>query len=67
MYGAVVAVRYVLFDSGYGGATRMGVLIASGAMVYCAASFIFNRKGVLEVLGMIRSIALSKRASPMQS
>ena len=64
MYGAVVAVRYVLFDSGYGGATRMGVLIASGALVYCAASLMLNRKGVLEVLGMIRSIALSKRASP---
>jgi O-antigen/teichoic acid export membrane protein len=61
MYGAVIAARYILTD-GQGGALRMCVLIAVGALAYCAVSFGLNRKGTLVVLEMVRSIAMPKRA-----
>lgn len=60
MYGAVTSMRYLLAD-GQGGVLRLGVLIAVGALVYCAASFGINRKGTYEVLEMLRSIAMLKR------
>ncbi|MFZ3081483.1 lipopolysaccharide biosynthesis protein [Rhodoferax ferrireducens] len=67
MYGAVIAVRFIIAGYGLGGVLRMGVLIAVGAIAYCAVSFVLNRKGALEVIEMVRSIATSKRVSPMQT
>jgi len=63
MYGAVITARYVLAGYGHGGVLRMGVLISTGALAYCVVSLVINRKGALEVVEMVRSIATSKRAS----
>lgn len=63
MYCAVIAARYVLAGYGHGGVLRMGVLISTGALAYCVVSLVINRKGALEVVEMVRSIATSKRAS----
>src|SRR5665647_1335680 len=65
MYCAVIAARYILAGYGHGGVLRMGVLIAAGALAYCIMSLVLNRKGALEVVEMVRSIAASKRASPI--
>jgi len=61
MYGAVALARYFLSEW-HGGVLRMALLILVGAMAYCAVSFAFNRKGVIEVVNMMQSIALSKRS-----
>ena len=59
MYCAVIAARHVL---GEGQAVlRMCILVAVGALTYCGASFGVNRKGTLEALGMIRSVAAPGR------
>jgi hypothetical protein len=39
----------------------MCILIAAGALAYCAVSFGLNRAGSREVLEMLRSIATTKR------
>ena len=62
MYGAVTATRHVL-EAGLGGVLRLGVLIAVGAIAYCAVSIGTNRNGTREVLEMIRSIAMTKRTT----
>lgn len=67
MYCVVIAARHILAGFGHGGTLLMGVLIAVGALVYCVVSLVLNRKGALEVLGMVWSIASSKKASPMQT
>ncbi|SCY15913.1 Membrane protein involved in the export of O-antigen and teichoic acid [Nitrosospira sp. Nl5] len=59
MYAAVTATRYIFAD-GQGGALRLCVLVAVGALAYCAISFGLNRKGTHEVLEMLRSIATLK-------
>jgi O-antigen/teichoic acid export membrane protein len=59
MYTAVTATRYIFAD-GQGGALRLCVLVAVGALAYCAISFGLNRKGTHEVLEMLRSIATLK-------
>ena len=62
MYGAVFSARYILSDW-HGGALRMIALITVGALTYCAASLLLNRKGAIEVLETLRGIATSKLAS----
>ena len=66
MYGAVVSARYILADW-QGGILHMGVLIAVGALTYCAVSFALNCKGTVEVIDMVRSIFMSKRAYTIQT
>lgn len=61
MYIAVTAVRY-FFMEGQGGVLRLCVLSAVGALTYSAVSFGLNRKGTNEVLEMLRSILVLKRA-----
>ncbi|MBA4141431.1 MAG: lipopolysaccharide biosynthesis protein [Nitrosospira sp.] len=61
MYIAVTATRY-FFMEGQGGVLRLCVLIAVGALAYCGTSFGLNRKGTNEVLEMLRSILVLKRA-----
>lgn len=61
MYGAVTLTRH-MFGVGEGGALRLCALVGVGALAYCAVSFGLNRKGTNEVLEMIRSIAMAKRA-----
>ena len=60
MYGAVTITRH-MFAVGQGGAQRLCVLIAVGALAYCAVSFGLNRKGTHEVLEMMRSIATARQ------
>jgi len=59
MYVAVAATRHFLW-AGQGGVMRLCVLIAVGAVAYCAASLGVNRKGSQEVIEMLRSIASVK-------
>lgn len=59
MYVAVTAVRYMVADGH--GAFRMALLIAVGALTYCAVSFTLSRNRTHEVLAFVRSIAMSKR------
>ncbi len=66
MYAGVVFARFVLAES-HGGMQRMSVLMVSGAVIYCAASLLLNRKGVIEVLDMVHGIATSKRAASIQA
>lgn len=66
MYGAVVLARYILADW-HGGALRMIALIMVGALTYCAASLLLNRKGGMEVLETLRGIATSKRVTSAQA
>jgi hypothetical protein len=61
MYAAVTAARHVLPQEN-SGALRMAVLIAVGALAYVAISFGLRRKGTLEVLDLVHSAAVSKRA-----
>lgn len=61
MYGAVSAARYLLAE-GQAGPLRMGILIAVGALAYGAVSFSFNRRGTLEVIEMVQSIAGPRRS-----
>lgn len=61
MYGAVFAARHMIGD-GIPGAVRMCILIAVGALTYCASSFVIDRKGALQVLDVLRSIVVTKRA-----
>lgn len=61
MYGAVFAARHLIGD-GIHGAVRMGILIVVGALTYPAASFAIDRKGALQVLDVVRSIVVTKRA-----
>ncbi|MDQ3185264.1 MAG: lipopolysaccharide biosynthesis protein, partial [Pseudomonadota bacterium] len=61
MYIAVTAMRYTFMD-GQGGVLRLCVMVAVGALAYCVVSFGLNRKGTHEVLDMLRSIAMLKRA-----
>jgi O-antigen/teichoic acid export membrane protein len=63
MYGAVSATRHVVPDT-HGGALRMSVLILVGALTYGAISFGLRRKGTREVLDLVHTLALSRRASP---
>jgi O-antigen/teichoic acid export membrane protein len=60
MYGVVIAARYMLADW-QTELLRMCVLIAAGALAYCAVSIGLNRTGSREVLEMLRSIATTKR------
>lgn len=60
MYGAVTAARH-MFVAGQGGLTRLTVLIGVGAFAYGTASFGLNRKGMLEVIDLLRSIATARR------
>ena len=60
MYGAVTATRHLLLTD-QGSVMRLGVLIAVGAVAYCAVSLAFNRKGAYEVIEMLRSIATAKQ------
>jgi teichuronic acid exporter len=60
MYGVVIAARYMLADW-QPEVLRMCILIAAGALAYCAVSFGLNRAGSREVLEMLRSIATTKR------
>jgi O-antigen/teichoic acid export membrane protein len=66
MYCTVFSARYILADW-HGGALRMGVLIVVGALTYCIVSLLQNRKGVMEVLEMLRGIASSKRVPVTQT
>lgn len=65
MYGAVTVTRHMV-TAGHGGALRLCVLIAVGALAYGAVSFGLNRKGTYEVVEMLRSIATAKRAQPTE-
>lgn len=60
MYGCVALTRNIL-AAGQEEALRLCVLIGVGALTYCAASLGLNRKGIREVLEMIRSIATTNR------
>ena len=60
MYLTVIATRYFLVN-GAGEVLRLFILVAMGAAAYCAASFVLNRNGTLEMLEMARSIAVPKR------
>lgn len=60
MYGTVAAARHV-FVSGQGGVIRLTVLVGVGALAYGAASLGLNRKGMLEVLDLSRSIVTTRR------
>lgn len=60
MYGAVTATRHLLLVE-QGGVLRLCVLIAVGALAYCAVSLGLNRKGAKEVIEMLRSIVTTKR------
>lgn len=56
MYCAVALVREIfLFEQS--GVLRLCILIAVGVLAYCVVSFGVNRKGTLEVLNLMRSIA----------
>ena len=66
MYAVVVFVRLILAE-GHGGVQRMSILIAGGALTYCAASLLLNRRGMIEVLDMLHGIATSKGASSIQA
>ena len=59
MYGAVALARHFLL-TGQGDVVRLGVLIGVGALAYGVVSLAINRKGVLEVLATVRSIAVVK-------
>ena len=59
MYGAVALARHFLL-TGQGDMARLGVLIGVGALAYGVVSLAINRKGVLEVLATVRSIAVVK-------
>ncbi|MFT3960012.1 lipopolysaccharide biosynthesis protein [Propionivibrio sp.] len=61
MYAAVFAVRHLIGDELHG-AMRMCVLIAVGALSYLGASLVIDRKGALQVLDVVRSIVVTKRA-----
>lgn len=60
MYGAVTAAQY-MFGAGQGGVMRLSVLVGVGALAYGAASFGLNRKGMLEVRNLSRSIVTTRR------
>ena len=60
MYGVVTATRHFLLAD-QGSLMRLVVLIAAGAVAYCAVSLAFNRKGAYEVIEMLRSIATAKQ------
>jgi len=60
MYFSVAATRHFLL-AGQGGVMRLCVLIAVGAVAYCAASLVLNRRGSQEVIEMLRSIATTRR------
>ena len=59
MYGAVALARHFLL-TGQGDMVRMVVLTGVGALAYGVMSLAINRKGVLEVLETVRSIAVVK-------
>ena len=59
MYGAVSLARNFLL-TGQGDMARLGMLIGVGALAYGVVSLAINRKGVLEVLATVRSIAVVK-------
>jgi teichuronic acid exporter len=59
MYAVVVGVRYLL-PAEHAALLRMCVLIAAGALAYCAVALTLARGRTLEVLGIVRSIAMSK-------
>jgi len=60
MYGAVTWARQ-MFSVGQGGVLSLCVLIVVGALAYGAVSFGLNRKGLNEVLDLLRSIATATR------
>jgi O-antigen/teichoic acid export membrane protein len=57
MYGAVAASRTVLIEN-VGSMARLGLLVVIGAIVYCALSMWWNRKGALELVRLARSIGM---------
>ena len=59
MYGAVALARHFLL-TGQGDMVRMVVLTGVGALAYGVMSLAINRKGVLEVLETVSSIAVVK-------
>lgn len=61
MYVAVFAARHMIGD-GLHGVVRMCILIAVGALTYVVSSYAIDRKGALQVLDVVRSIVLTKRA-----
>lgn len=63
MYGAVTLTRH-LFLAEQGGVMRLCVLVGVGALVYGIISFGFHRKGTLEVIDMLTSIAGTKQSKP---
>lgn len=65
MYAAVTVSRYI-FTDGQEGVLRLCVLVAVGALTYCIVSFWFNRKGMYEVLEILRSILILKRSKSIK-
>ena len=59
MYGAVALARHFLL-TGQGDMVRLGMLVGVGALAYGVVSLAINRKGVLEVLETVHSIAMVK-------
>lgn len=64
MYGAVTAARHMT-TVGQEGPLHLCVLVGVGAFSYGMVSFCINRKGMLEVLEMLRSMAPVRRAKSM--
>jgi O-antigen/teichoic acid export membrane protein len=61
MYVAVIGVRHLAVNV-EPQTLRVAILIAAGAVAYCAASLALSRKPTFEVLGFVHSIAVSRRA-----
>ena len=60
MYCVVIAARQLMAD-GPAPVLRLVALVAAGAIAYCAASFVLNRNGTLEFVGMMRSVVKPTR------
>ena len=60
MYLAVTGVRELLSD--YQGWVRMALLIATGAVTYLCVAFVLVRGRTLQVLAVVRSILMERRA-----
>src|SRR5262249_20892483 len=63
MYGAVAAARHGLevWDGLQGAILRLAAVATTGAVVYCVASFVLNRRGTMEVWELIHSLARPNR------
>ena len=56
MYGTIAACRTTAVAE-FAAPVRLGILILAGALAYVAATFTVNRRGLTEVLALLRGIA----------